>query len=149
MDYVLSGYNYPAPHAPATQSPAGAPPVGHSYPSSLNNYPMLYRGGRNNPSRRAAQEVTSLPPLLHEDTSLSSDASLSSAAYQMPLLPDIDASKALRVLPQPVPTPGAAPSPLDQRQSELRNGSFWPALLKASELARDADRECGDSDYPP
>jgi len=87
--------------------------------------------------------------LVHEDTSLSSDASLSSAPYQAPLMPDVDASKALRTLPQPVPTLGAAPSLLDQRQaSELRHGASWPALLKASELARDADREAGDKEDP-
>lgn len=59
------------------------------------------------------------------------------------------APKTPRVLPRPVPTPGAVRSRLDQRQvADLWHCSSWPALLKAGKLAWDADIQAGDVNHP-
>jgi hypothetical protein len=77
------------------------------------------------------------------------------------MLPIFDASKSDRTLPAPVPALGLRPSPLPATSfahtnlpplkshgnlSESQQGSNWPALLRASQLAREADHR-GSADY--
>jgi len=105
-------------------------------------------------SRRIPRELGNIPTLSHEETTLSSNESIShmNVPYQRTLLPPLDASKADRTLPQPVPTPGAVPSPLHHLppattppaggNPDYGRTSSWPALLRAGELAaRDADNQ--------
>jgi len=107
--------------------------------------------------RRQARASGSLPPLIHQDTSLSShsDSLPPPTPYQTTLLPPLDPSKSDRFLPHPIPsmvTASLVSSPLDMqshqaaphlpqiqtRPPDLRSSQFH-ALLRASELARDAD----------
>ncbi|KAF2405511.1 hypothetical protein EJ06DRAFT_28612 [Trichodelitschia bisporula] len=101
-------------------------------------------------SRRPIRSAAALPPLVHNDTTISSDGSLTSTPYQGVLLPVLSTSKADRLLPQPVPTTIAESTLLDQRlqlpspalaSHEPQRTSQWPALLRATELARDAEIE--------
>lgn len=129
---------------------------GHSQPSSTTPpsgaYPSHYQTLIDLPSRRSMRELTRLPPLTHEDTTLSSDSGQTSysAGYLGPLLPVVESSKTMRVLPAPVPSLGATPSPLDRpppsassphQQPDYRTSSSLAALLRAGELARVADDE--------
>lgn len=104
-------------------------------------------------SRRPPRASPQLPALVRADTSQSSYSdSLPGVPYQGALLPAIDPQKADRMLPAPIPsTTGMNTSPLDARpplpsaaralaQLQTRDhGSQWPALLRATEMARDAD----------
>lgn len=143
LEYVSTSYNSLAPYTPVMH-----PAAIHWYGNPLSDPPpfncaLPYHGGKDIPSRRAARDSASLPPLTHENTSPPSEStSPTSIPYQAPLLPDLDVPKTFRVLPQPVATLGATLSPLDQRQvSELRHGLSWLALLKAGGLARDTDTQ--------
>jgi hypothetical protein len=94
-----------------------------------------------------------LPPLVHADTTLSSDSGVTPLApYQGSLLPALDGPKSGRTLPQPIPSAGiglTTPSAINQHASPATPGAAsllaaqragpWPALLRAGELARDAD----------
>jgi hypothetical protein len=92
-----------------------------------------------------------LPPLTHEDTTLSSDSGQGgyATAYNGPILPPIDSK---RILPAPVPSGMVSiPSPLDRppaqpptkppqhHQPDYRANASLAALLRAGELARVAD----------
>ncbi|OCK78831.1 hypothetical protein K432DRAFT_406138 [Lepidopterella palustris CBS 459.81] len=147
---------------------------GHGPPQSNQNAsttpPSLGSGGYTSqfhtpidlPSRRSYRDSSRLPPLTHDDTTLSSESGSiggypgGSGPYQGSLLPVVDAPKSMRLLPQPVPTLGAAPSLLDHGRPPLvtppplgqvgQLGEFRPtsslaALLRAGELARVRDRE--------
>ncbi|KAK4986042.1 hypothetical protein LTR50_005565 [Elasticomyces elasticus] len=119
-----------------------------SMPSPLNNS-ATYQTRGDQLSRRSVQDTHSLPSLMHEDTSLSSDSSGRSAAgpFQGYVLPVLDPSKtsSSRHLPLPTPTPGAIPTTLEPRPSaqpyqyESRVPSSLAALLRAGELARNAE----------
>ncbi|KAF2456635.1 hypothetical protein BDY21DRAFT_386116 [Lineolata rhizophorae] len=157
-----------APHesSPRMQGSVSQPQrLPHS--TSPSGFGGPYQGRRDIKSRRAMRETSPPPPLVHEDTTLSSDSATHSQAqpYQGSLLPIMDSSKAhSRLLPHPVPTPGATPSPLDQRQAiglpvhpagpstqaqqqqqqphDFRHStSPLSALLRAGELARDAENQ--------
>ncbi|KIW01710.1 uncharacterized protein PV09_06887 [Verruconis gallopava] len=109
-------------------------------------------------ARRQPQTQTTIPSLVHQDTSHSSHGSdilPPPAPYQAHVLPPLDPSKADRILPQPLPsimTPSLVSSPFEMRTQHqsptaltpgkppsLGQSSQFDALLRASELARDAD----------
>ncbi|KAF2876118.1 hypothetical protein BDV95DRAFT_602141 [Massariosphaeria phaeospora] len=113
---------------------------------SLTNYGTRYTPVEL-PSRRSHREALRLPQLLHEESTISSDSggpgpSLPSI-YNVPV-PQLEASKSLRV--------GVTPSPLDlpplQQPPDYRNSSL-AALLRAGELAREADEEAMERDKIP
>ena len=126
---------------------------GISYPPSTTppSYGSHYQAPIDFPSRRTTRDMHRLPPLTHEDTTLSSDSGQGSytTGYTGPTLPPIDSK---RILPTPVPSALATvPSPLDRappqlppkaqiQQPEYRATSSLAALLRAGELARVADQ---------
>ncbi|KAF2440972.1 hypothetical protein P171DRAFT_488550 [Karstenula rhodostoma CBS 690.94] len=133
-----------------------------SYPPSTTppSYSSHYQAPIDLPSRRSNREMHRLPPLTHEDTTLSSDSGQGgyAASYTGQTLPFIDASKSMRVLPAPVPSAmGSVPSPLDRpsiqplpkpplQHPDYRTSSSLAALLRAGELARVADADAEDED---
>ncbi|KAJ4344777.1 uncharacterized protein N0V89_012521 [Didymosphaeria variabile] len=135
---------------------------GSSYPPSTTppSYNAHYQAPIDLPSRRSNREMHRLPPLTHEDTTLSSDSGQGgyTASYTGQTLPAIDVSKSMRVLPAPVLSGmGSAPSHLDrpsvplpskhtQQHTDYRTNSSLAALLRAGELARVADADADDED---
>ena len=137
------------------------PPVyGHSsqFPSAMsqaNAYPAYYQQSSVDlPSRRTFREPSRLPGLTHEDTTLSSDsggAHSLGGSYPPPsaMVSNIDAQKSMRLLPQPVPSGPPTTSSLDRpfsmvssaphRHNEFPNSGPLAALVRASELASQAD----------
>ncbi|KAK5141505.1 hypothetical protein LTR04_002571 [Oleoguttula sp. CCFEE 6159] len=111
--------------------------------------------------RRSKHGSEPLPSLIHDDTSLSSESNggYTNVPFQGALLALPDTSKAHphRLLPVPVPTTVATSSPFDARlptfapisgPHDLRHGSSLEALLRAGDLARDAEH-MNDRDRPP
>ncbi|KAI8935927.1 hypothetical protein NX059_007435 [Plenodomus lindquistii] len=108
-------------------------------------------------SRRTMRESARLPPLSHEDTTLSSESGNSGRSIPLAQLSGqnlpMDPSKSFRMLPQPVPSIGPSPSPLDRpvqntvphpqqhyQPQDYRNQGSLAVLLRAGELAaRTAD----------
>lgn len=145
--YSPIAYGHPPPQPSSTMPPAAS-------------YPSHYQAPIELPSRRSMREPTRLPTLTHEETTLSSD---SGHSYHPPYtgmpFPAMDASKHPRMLPAPIPSAGATPSPLDrlpsqvasphQTQPEFRTSSSLAALLIAGELARVADDEEMDKEGSP
>ncbi|PSN65557.1 hypothetical protein BS50DRAFT_589950 [Corynespora cassiicola Philippines] len=115
------------------------------------------------PSRRSFREPHRLPPLTHDDTTLSSESergpsTYNPAPYPGSYLPAVDPSKSMRVLPQPVPSLGPTASPLDRhppppstspQHPDYRTSSSLAALLRAGELARVADDESMAKEISP
>jgi hypothetical protein len=162
---VYSSYDLPH-HARGTEPPTelrGRPPIAPGHGSSSRD-PRYWPspGEETQPqsplpseflSRRPPRASPQLPALVRADTTHSSYSdSLPGVPYQGNLLPAIDPQKADRMLPAPIPTnKGINTSPLDARPNlpgasraiaQLQShdhGSQWPALLRATELARDAD----------
>ncbi|KAF1838608.1 hypothetical protein BDW02DRAFT_362651 [Decorospora gaudefroyi] len=141
------------------QQPASTTPP--SYP-----YPTHYQAPVDLPSRRSAREATRLPPLNHEDTTLSSESGHSSqgfpvAGYAGHIIP-VDPIKTMRMLPQPVPSIGPSPSPLDRpvppmpashvphHGHDYRTQGPLAALVRAGELAsRAADEDTMETEGSP
>ncbi|TKA79100.1 hypothetical protein B0A49_01823 [Cryomyces minteri] len=112
--------------------------------------------------RRSKHGSEPLPSLIHDDTSLSSESNggYTNVPFQGALLalPDTPKAHSHRLLPVPVPTTVATPSPFDVRLPTLapisgpphdpRHGSSLEALLRAGDLARDAEH-MNDRDRPP
>lgn len=116
------------------------------------SYGSRYQPSMDLPSRRTMHESARLPPLSHEDTTISSESGHSSRSIPCPqssgpALP-IDPNKTSRMLPQPIPQVGPSPSPLDRpTQTPVSHGQlqFQPqdyrtqgslaVLLRAGELA--------------
>jgi hypothetical protein len=133
------------------------------HPSTLSMpQPSLTYGSHYQPSidlsaRRPYREPIKLPHLSHEDTSLSSDSgSLESGPMPPTLLPILDGPKALRLLPQPVPSiiPNAYPdrppsfvSP-GQPSQEYHPSSSLAALVRAGELASSTEEETLKKERP-
>ncbi|KAF2854648.1 hypothetical protein T440DRAFT_514540 [Plenodomus tracheiphilus IPT5] len=108
-------------------------------------------------SRRTMRDSTRLPPLSHEDTTLSSESGHSGPTFPLAQLSGqtlpMDPSKTFRMLPQPVPSLGPSPSPLDRpaqaqvphpqqqyQHQDYRSQGSLAVLLRAGELAaRTAD----------
>jgi len=145
--YASSTYGYSQLHQPST-TPPSAPYASH-YQTSIEL-----------PSRRSAREMSRLPALTHEDTTLSSDSGQTgySSNYPPSHLPAPEASKSNRVLPAPIPTKGATisqlnrptlPSNSPQLHQDFRNSTPLAALLRAGELARVADGEEMERDALP
>lgn len=120
------------------------------------------------PLKRNDSSVPSVPSLAHTDTSASpvSGAGSRQNSYtssSLTPLPPIDAQKSHRTLPQPItssmlqnplntPSPGiptraALPPTSTATPSDSRGG--WSALLMATDLMRDADRQPQPEDRPP
>jgi hypothetical protein len=124
--------------------------------TSSYTYPANHQAPIEHSSRRPVRESTLLPPLSHEDTTLSSEGSSNNGpvhaltVYPAHSLP-IDQTKTMRMLPQPVPNIGPSTSPLDwpvalvpapHQAHDHRLQGPLAALIKAGELAsRVADGE--------
>lgn len=133
--YPSSAYGSAQHQAPSTTPPASI-------------YTSRYQTPIDLPSRRSGRELSRLPPLSHEETTLSSDSGQTALSVNQPpsLPPVLDSSKSMRVLPAPIPTVAASPSPLDRppgpmASPDYRNSAPLAALLRAGELARVADDE--------
>jgi hypothetical protein len=120
-------------------------------------------------SRRTLRDSTRLPPLSHEDTTLSSESGHStqgSQGYAMPVYPGqtlpVDPSKTMRMLPQPVPSIGPLASPLDRpmppmqsphvlhNPHDYRTQGSLAVLVRAGELAsRAADDDVMETEGSP
>jgi hypothetical protein len=143
------------------QSSSSSTPPPPSYPySSHCQAPSDY------PSRRTVRDTTRLPPLTHEDTTLSSESSHSGQGILTPSYPEqalpTDPSKTMRMLPQPIPSIGPSPSPLDRPMAHVA-ASHYPhhsndyrtqgplaVLVRAGELAaRVADEVTADNAGSP
>lgn len=133
-------------------------------PFDLSNRPFvpeLLRADSSNPS---------VPSLVRTETTTSSHSAASRAGSvfgappTIPPLPSMDAPKALRVLPQPVPMAGVTPSPLDTPSSSQSANVLPPrpppsggpegraglsALLIASELVRGDNTKKPPDGRPP
>ncbi|RMZ73951.1 nonhistone chromosomal [Pyrenophora seminiperda CCB06] len=122
-----------------------------STPSPSYSYPAHYQSPAEMPSRRTVRDSTRLPPLSHEDTTLSSESGhsgqgLPTSCYPEQTLPT-DPSKTMRMLPQPVPSIGPSPSPLDRPVPPMQTSHFphhahdyrtqgpLAVLVRAGELA--------------
>ncbi|KAF2785589.1 hypothetical protein K505DRAFT_369017 [Melanomma pulvis-pyrius CBS 109.77] len=146
LPYHPPAYPYPPQITSSTTPPGG--------------YSSLYQAPIDLPSRRPFRELARLPPLTHEDTTLSSNSGDGgyNTTFPVSVLPVVDAQKSSRMLPQPVKSMGATPSPLDrhplpvsspQLQPDFRSNSSLAALLRAGELAREAHEEEMGKDGSP
>ncbi|KAH7072984.1 hypothetical protein BKA63DRAFT_55193 [Paraphoma chrysanthemicola] len=152
-------YTYhPSPYAQLPYKPASTTPPSHIVSAHYSNPIEL-------PSRRPMRESARLPPLTHEDTTWSSESGHSGSGFSNPptgypgtVLP-LDPAKTLRILPQPVPSIGPSPSPLDRPTAfapsqppsqEYRAQDPLAALVRAGELAAQvADDEAMDVEGSP
>jgi hypothetical protein len=144
------------------QKVASTPPP--PYPHSAH-----YQAPVDMLSRRTPRESTRLPPLSHEDTTLSSESGHSTqgstgyplAGYPGQTLPT-DPSKTMRMLPQPVPSMGPLASPLDRpmppipsshlshNPHDYRTQGSLAVLIRAGELAsRAADDDMMETEGSP
>ncbi|KAF2142107.1 uncharacterized protein K452DRAFT_326624 [Aplosporella prunicola CBS 121167] len=173
------GAGLPAPGRERHQDPAHQSPLSYglaqSTPLSVASPSMLHNGqaqvDRDFPRdfpRRVHRESSSLPSLVHEDTTATTATNLSTESSGYPggqgappftghILPLVDTQKAHRLLPQPIPSHNIAPSPLDQRPGppsnfpqpqpqDTRQASSLAVLLRAGELAREADEPSNGRD---
>ncbi|CAI9635260.1 unnamed protein product [Alternaria burnsii] len=144
------------------QKIASTPPP--SYPHSAH-----YQAPIDLLSRRTPRESARLPPLSHEDTTLSSESGHStqgSTGYPMTVYPGhtlpADPSKTMRMLPQPVPSMGSSASPLDRpmppipsshlshNSHDYRNQGSLAVLVRAGEIAsRAADDDVMETEGSP
>jgi hypothetical protein len=135
-----------------------------SYPHSVH-----YQAPIDMLSRRTPREPARLPPLSHEDTTLSSESGHStqgSTGYPLTVYPaqtlPVDPSKTMRMLPQPVPTMGPLASPLDRPMPQMpsshlshnphdyRTQGSLAVLVRAGELAsRAVDDDMMETEASP
>jgi hypothetical protein len=151
----------PFPYHPSYAHPPLQPPV-----TTPPSYPAVsqYHNPSDHQSRRPIRDANRLPPLSHEDTTYSSESGHSGSGYNSAatgfpggLLP-LDASKTMRILPQPIPTIGPSASPLDRPSQAMATQSSPPApdyrtqgplaaLVRAGQLAaRIVDDEAMDAE---
>jgi len=162
--------NHPKPFArdPGLSDPTiGAPSGAYWQPSSITTtHSVSFPHGAYHlspidlPSRRPYREPALVPPLTHEDTTLSSHSAKSGRSDSVPtgasILPILNAPKPLRILPHPIPTvmPVAAtvpstPALLSGGQSpDLPHTPSLAALLRAGELASAADEARTERERP-
>jgi hypothetical protein len=137
-------------HPPAFVSPphqilSTTPPMYPLVPRFQNPQEIL--------PRRSMRDNIRLPPLTHEDTTLSSESGHSSSGYSFApsgysgAALSTDGTKTMRTLPQPVPSLGPSTSPLDRhlvpvlpphssmQESNYRTQGSLAALVRAGELA--------------
>jgi hypothetical protein len=133
-----STYNTDPRHQPASTTPPYAYPAHYQAPAEIS-------------SRRTTRESARLPPLTHEDTTLSSESGNSGSGFAStgypPQLVPMDPSKSMRMLPQPVPNIGPSASPLDRpappmpathlphHPHDYRTQGPLAVLVRAGELA--------------
>lgn len=121
--------------------------------ASTQQHTQPYQNPMGLPSRRSTREQNRLPPLTHEDTTLSSESGHSANSYQASSLGNVgtmlpmESVKSFRTLPQPIPSIGPSPSPLDRpphvallpqpspNQPDYRTQGPLAALVRAGELA--------------
>jgi hypothetical protein len=132
--------------------------VYHSHPTASTTPPShslasRFQSTQDYAPRRSMRENIILPPLTHEDTTLSSESGHSGSGYNYAppgypgaVLP-LDPSKNTRMLPQPVPSNGPSASPLDRplaptlgsqlpsQPPDYRTQGSLAALVRAGELA--------------
>jgi hypothetical protein len=169
LDYYSGASSAYAPESTLSHAPSHS----HAYlststPTEASSYTSQPYSPIDLPSRRPFRDMSALPGLSHEDTTLSSHSGMSvspgghypfpTSPYQGPLLPGVEAPKSLRFLPTPILNPSALPSPLDARvpkpqaasspQNEYRNTSSLAALLRAGELAHSADQQQQQQQQP-
>jgi hypothetical protein len=158
-------------YSSSSQSASYSPSLGQRQDSYHETTPTQTGYMAPVPRRESRGGSPQIPSLVHQDSTLSGE----SISHPLPppslLLPAMDTLKQPnRVLPQPVPSIGHRSSPLDPRalpgispqilplappnsgQDPMR-ASNWPALLRASELAREAQWRGGEQrqgqDEPP
>jgi hypothetical protein len=129
-------------------------------------YSAHYQAPGEFSSRRSRRESARLPPLTHEDTTLSSESSHSGSGFSMAgypgQVPPADPNKTMRMLPQPVPSIGPSPSPLDRpvpsmatshlphHPHDYRTQGPLAVLVRAGELAsRAADEDVMETEGSP
>lgn len=156
------------PDAPMPLQPSYAyPPLQTSATAPSSFVPVSrYQNPLDAPSRRTLHDSSSrLPILSHEDTTWSSESGHSGSGYNVatPGFPEamVPLDKTMRVLPQPVPTIGPSPSPLDRPSHPAAAGQLPPipdyrtqgplaALVRAGELvAKIADDETMEIEGSP
>lgn len=155
----------PAPYRPSVYTQSHLPPS--NLATSMNRYAPQYQSLVDLSSRRSVHEPgTHLPSLSHEDTTLSSESNQS--AYSLPPTAQptqLDPSKSLRMLPQPVPSIGPQQSPLNRTlnhppsgppvhmklpPADYRTQGSLAALVRAGEIASQvADDESAMRDDSP
>jgi len=149
-------------HYSAGQSPYQSPVYRTSQGESLQDTKLPATDYISAIPRRPSRTSPPVPPLVHQDSTISSD-SANSVPTLLSLIPNIDQGKpGSRTLPQPINFAAGAPrtSLLDLRSSQAgslgsmgpslppisaagghldpQRSSNWPALLRATELAREA-----------
>ncbi|OAL06761.1 hypothetical protein IQ06DRAFT_3492 [Phaeosphaeriaceae sp. SRC1lsM3a] len=158
------------PDAPMPLQPHYAYPPLQTSGTTSNNFPMVSRHQNplDVPSRRTMHDSsTRIPILSHEDTTWSSESGHSGSGYNVatPGFPEtvakLDPGKTMRILPQPVPSIGPLPSPLDRShhtvaaqipalQPDYRTQGPLAALVRAGEIAaKIADDETVDIEGSP
>jgi hypothetical protein len=109
LPFHPSAYNMDALHHAASTTTSAYSPYGAHYQATAENS-----------ARRPTREVTRLPPLSHEDTTLSSESSHSNHSLPLAQLAGqavpLDSIKTMRTLPQPVQSIGSSQSLLDRPQ---------------------------------
>lgn len=134
-------------HAPTYSTETHPAAVASSYNHNAHFQPSLHH-----PSRRSMRETTRLPPLSHEDTTLSSESGHSGRSISLASLPvqalPLENPKNFRLLPQPIPNLGPSQSPLDRlgpplgpasslqfQPPDYRSQGSLAVLIRAGELA--------------
>jgi hypothetical protein len=131
----------PSSHQAASTTPPSYPHVSH------------FQNPQDSLPRRSMRDNIRLPPLSHEDTTLSSESGHSGSGYNFSLAsyPDavlpLDPTKTSRLLPQPVLSIGPSPSAFDRQlvpvlsphvssqPPDYRTQGSLAALVRAGELA--------------
>ncbi|RAR15905.1 high mobility group hmg1 hmg2 [Stemphylium lycopersici] len=159
VPYDTNSYQQPVYGTDLNHQSSSTPPPSYTYQSHFQAPLEL-------PPRRTVRDPNRLPPLSHEDTTLSSESGqsgqgLPTASYPEQTLP-MDPSKTIRMLPQPVPSLGPSPSPLDRpvppmapshythHPHDYRSQGPLAVLVRAGELAsRVADEDAADNAGSP
>lgn len=136
----------------ANISPGYGPPQ-YASPTSPNSYLARHTPATVElPGRRSYREPNRLPPLTHEDTTLSSESmgAHSNASYSGHHYTPLTETQKSRTLPQPIPSIAPTQSPLDRQLSNastLAHPAYHrslEALVRAGEIAR-ADEEAAEN----
>lgn len=142
---------HPPAYPESARQPNSTTPPSYGYPPQF--HPQLQS---EMSQRRGQRDPTRLPPLTHEDTTLSSESGQSGygpppTGYSVQA-PPTDSIKTMRTLPQPVPSigppashldrpPATAPTPqlpLPATSHDYRTQGGLAVLLRAGELASQA-----------
>ncbi|KAF2429875.1 hypothetical protein EJ08DRAFT_262648 [Tothia fuscella] len=167
---VYSSYDLPhharSGHSPAEPRPEEPTITSYFSMSSFSRWQIQKeelspdsRPGDQFGARRPPRSASSIPSLVHTDTSLSSHTSHEEVLTPY-MLPHFESGKGDRTLPPPIMSSasGGLASPHGPRpilpppnytpqlvQQDAEEGSQWPALLRATALARDAETQKEES----